>query len=183
MPKMIFEITLSALLTYIIYLYLTREIIKEKDGEAYLIRYFLWKPKKGDKYYLHHIVRSDHDRSEHCHPFNFTSFILWGGYYEIADNQQEDLHRLYDAINPRKAYIGLKPEWKPYNNEEVIRWFGPFSILHRKAAWRHRLLLKNDRSAWTIVKRSPKLREWGFYPNWEFCHNTKYDTKTGVCND
>lgn len=34
---------------------------------------------------LHHILRSDDDRHLHDHPFDFTSFLLTGGYLEITD--------------------------------------------------------------------------------------------------
>ena len=32
--------------------------------------------------YLHKFESSDPDRHFHDHPFNFTSYILWGGYWE-----------------------------------------------------------------------------------------------------
>lgn len=41
------------------------------------------------------------------------------------------------------------------------RRYGPGSILIRPAEWQHRLEL--DRSAWTLVIRFRRVREWGFH--------------------
>lgn len=66
-----------------LHLYIKREVI-ERKSEPYLIRYFLWAPrdKSKSRLYLHHILRSDHDKALHDHPWSFKSLILWGGYWE-----------------------------------------------------------------------------------------------------
>ncbi len=87
---------------------------------------------------IHHIVRSDRDRELHDHPFDFVSLILWGGYVEITPTRFTD------------------PEGTPNHR----RWYGPGSIIRRKAENLHRLELK--RPAWTLVLRGPIRREWGF---------------------
>lgn len=65
---------------------------------------------------------------------------------------------------------------------QSFRWFGPGSILRRGAGWRHRVALPAGNTAWTIIYTTPKLREWGFWPNDKFCHWTKYDSYLGICN-
>ncbi len=148
----------------------TREVIAA-HGEDYLHRYFIWKPKsKGlGRIYLHHILRSDGDRAKHSHPWNFTSLILAGGYFEVADIRQ----------------ASRKESWTLFTNrKEVIKWFGTGSFLKRGAGWRHRLILPKGKTAWTLVHTSGKVREWGFYLDDDrFCHNTKYDNLTGLCDD
>src|SRR6185295_5179340 len=117
----------------------------------------------------HHIVGSDEERALHDHPWNFTSLILKGGYYEYADIRQ-----IPDSDTG----------WKPAAFGQERKWFGRPSLLHRGAGWRHRLELKKGMSAWTLVYTSPKVREWGFYLNGDnFCHHKSFDYFTGLCNE
>lgn len=157
---------------WVSYLYRTRQVIMDEvTGTPYLIRYFIWKPKsKGTgRIYLHHIMRSDHDRAKHSHPWKFTSLILWGGYTEVADIRQIRLH---------------ETGWKYYDRGEMKKWFGAGSLLRRGAGWRHKLVLPEGKTAWTLVKTSKKLNEWGFFIDGDkFCHWKKYDTGTGMCQE
>ncbi len=109
---------------------------------------------------IHHILRSDNDRVMHDHPFSFLSIILWGGYcewrplYEVVPLLQLGLYTHCDLMKP------------------VFKWFGPGSILYRRAEALHRLELpslpadaekgRQERSAWTLVFRGPVRRGWGF---------------------
>jgi len=166
---MILAVVIGLLLIYGLYLYRTREVIPDADGAPYLIRYFLKRFRSFGRFCLHHIMRSDHDRSLHDHPWPFRSLILWGGYYEIVDEEM---------IDPFE-----RSTWKRYRDGQLIKWFGPFSFLKRPAFWTHRLLLKKNRTAWTLVFMGKKEREWGFWlTQHDFCHNSKYDIKTGLCN-
>lgn len=75
------------------------------DGTVYMRRWFFWCPWFGIR--VHHILRSDHDRHLHDHPWDFLSILLWGVYYEalndgrglrfrrwVVRHKAEDLHRL-----------------------------------------------------------------------------------------
>src|SRR5688572_25300457 len=146
---MILGIISLLLLVYLIYLYKTREIIIDADNSPYLIRYFIRRIKNIGKYCLHHIVRSDHDRCLHDHPWPFKSLIIWGGYYEIVDE--------------RMILESDRSLWRPYKDGQLIRWFGPGSILRRPASWSHRIVLKEGKSAWTFVFMGKKERDWGFW--------------------
>lgn len=168
-------------------LYLTREFIMEPDGTVYMIRYFIWKPKDPtntkSRIYLHHFIRSDHDRALHDHPWNFESLILWGGYYEIADRRQIPAFEMIPS--------GGIAKWQPllYNDGQrrenhYMRWFPPLSRISRKAGWRHKVILPEGKKAWTIVKVCGKVREWGFWIDDEkFCKHTNYELSTGICNE
>jgi hypothetical protein len=173
----LFCVLLVTLWNYAHYLHLNREVIRDADGEPYLVRYFLWKPKdkKKGRIYLHHILRSDHDRSKHDHPWNFASLIVWGGYYEIGDMR---------LIHPQESgWKGLIPGTELALGE-LGKYFGTGSLLRRGAGWRHRLILPAGKTAWTIVKTSQKVREWGFHlPDDTFCRNRNYDIKTGLCSE
>ena len=64
-----------------------KRIIYDRDGvNPYMIRYYLWrKPSEGKSYknlFFHKILRSDSDEHLHSHPWNWSSFILWGFYKE-----------------------------------------------------------------------------------------------------
>jgi hypothetical protein len=48
-------------------------------------------------------------------------------------------------------------EWTP----KGVAWRRRFSVLHRPAAWSHRLEL--IRPTWTLVFRFRRCREWGFF--------------------
>lgn len=83
---------------------------------------------------LHNIVRSDADPDMHDHPFDFTSFLLTGGYTEELPGSAGTTSRVY---HPR------------------------FSIVRKRAEDLHRLDL-TDGPVWTIVLTGPRRRDWGF---------------------
>ena len=111
---------------YVIYTVRFREVITLPDKGAYLVRYHLVKtPWRG--YYLHHILRDDTAREAHTHPWAFTSFILWGGYYEITPVQVP-------------VGNGWQYMWEDGQILSYKRWYGPFSIIRHKATDLHRLV-------------------------------------------
>lgn len=58
------------------------------DADVYLTRWVLRGERHtaGSKIFLHCFHRSDYDRALHDHPWRFTSFIIWPGYYEHFEN-------------------------------------------------------------------------------------------------
>lgn len=111
---------------------------------------------------VHHIARSDADCELHDHPFTFVSIILTGGYYE-------------HTIDGRRT------------------WYGPGSVVVRSADNLHRLELLKDldaggpcidreRSAWTLVVRGPRRREWGFLTDrgWQHWQAFTDERRTGT---
>lgn len=87
------------------------------DGDSpYLIRYDLFKSARLKRaLYLHIFVRNDAE-DYHCHPWDFTTIVLWGGYVErfpdgssrlllpgmILKRRAELRHRV-ELVNGRKA--------------------------------------------------------------------------------
>lgn len=112
------------------------------NGDKYLIRYrpFFWVRRHWPRIgwlrglYLHHILRSDRARELHDHPFDFSTRVLWGGYWE---------HLLV-------------------NGEEVRVWRKPGTVIFHRAEDLHRLELEDGRQTWTLFWCGPKYREWGF---------------------
>jgi len=79
---------------------------------------------------IHRILRSDHDRDLHDHPWDYASVILRGGYWEVTDAGR--------------------------------RWYGPGSVVFRRAQHLHRLVLPAGAPATTLFFHRPKSRDWGF---------------------
>jgi len=107
------------------------DITTPQDPSPYMRRWVL-RTSWGDLR-LHHILRSDSDREYHDHPFDFWSFILWGGYWEHSAHYPEG------------------------------KWFGPGSLVQKRAGEAHRLRLPENSPAWTVVWTGPKYRDWGFH--------------------
>lgn len=166
---------------YVLQVLDTKQTIRDQDGSAYLVRYFIWKPKNKNwgRIYLHHILRSDHDRAAHNHPWPYKSLILKGQYreYTTAKNVVDSV----DVAKPNPQ------EWKfsswPVDRETVYADFQAGQYLKRPATWKHRLEIEEGKTVWTLVFIGPKVQEWGFFPHGVFCHWTKYDTHTGLCEE
>lgn len=166
---------------YAIHVLHTVQIIRDADDSAYLVRYFIWKPKNKNwgRIYLHHILRSDHDRALHDHPWIFRSFILKGGYREVTTAQNVVENVEIARPNPQKwDFIN----W-PKDRQHVAAKFKAGQYLKRPANWKHRLELLDGKTAWTLVFIGAKARDWGFYPNGKFCWWKKYNTGTGLCEE
>jgi len=130
------------------------DIVKMVDGkeEMYLRRFhlikrnkFLLKLTKG-KYeglYLHHILRPDEDRHLHDHPWDFSVFVLAGGY-------EEDIpHPKYGSS--WRHGLGL-----------LSRIWHPLSFRSSSAKQLHKISADNFKTTWTLIFVGPKRRKWGF---------------------
>jgi hypothetical protein len=124
---------------------LNRRVIHAPTGEPYLIRWEILRTPWFSILY-HTILRSDWDRALHDHPWNFTSIILSGGYYE---------HVLRSYLGPNFTVVtGGKPS-------EPI-WYGRGRIVRHKATDLHRLELPLGCITRTLVFTGRRSREWGF---------------------
>jgi hypothetical protein len=85
---------------------------------------------------VHRILRSDHGRDPHDHPWPYLTIVLFGGYWE-----------------------------ERYDDEGMCisqRWHGPGSILYRPAGSWHRLDLPPGKDCWTLFITGPYRQGWGF---------------------
>lgn len=140
------------------------------DGDLYMRRW-RFMPEWLPGFRVHNLVRSDKDRELHDHPFDFISIILKGGYFE----------------------------WTPTpDGGQVRKWYGPGSIVVRRAEDLHRIELPlkwevatlaakagggykatswrstEEQQAWTFVIRSRHRREWGFMTPTGWVHWKKF---------
>lgn len=96
---------------------------------------------------IHRILRSDHDRDLHDHPWDYATVILRGGYWEVTDAGK--------------------------------RWYGPGSVLFRRATHLHRLILPAGAPATTLFLHRRKSREWGFRTDGGWVHWRTYTEARG----
>ncbi len=93
---------------------------------------------------VHEILRSDGDRAWHDHPWKwYITIVLLGGYWEHKP--------IYDKSG---LYRG-----------ETRTWYGPGSILLRRAKDLHRLEIPEGATATTLFITGKWVQDWGFVPN------------------
>lgn len=107
--------------------------------------------------YLHHFLRSDYDRALHDHPWSFVSIILRGGYWEAHDQTIDGSMR--------------------------IEWRAPGRVLLRPAEWRHRVILDDGATSWSLVIVGSRERKWGFFLPTGWCWWRKHNYRDAVCED
>jgi len=113
------------------------------DGEEVFDRFILF-DHFGVQLRLHRLRCPVWPTVLHDHPWDFTSVILRGGYYEEMGEMSRG--RTYMAYT-------TKPEWR-----------GPGSVLTRKADIPHNVAtLDKNRDSWSLVFRGRKYRDWGLW--------------------
>lgn len=141
-----------------------RERLHFPDGRLYMTRHRLtpnaWRSHAGQVVLQHFHLGDDH-QPLHDHPFNFVSLILRGGYYEVGTPLRDLLGRWW--LPRSEMYVR--------NGDAVTRyWFGPGRIVRRRTTDKHAVTLRRAymgraTECTTIMWRSAKKKEWGFYPD------------------
>jgi hypothetical protein len=114
-----------------------QEHVRAGDGAAF---------ESGSQVLLHYFARGDDDAALHDHPWNFTTTILQGGYYEHLP--PFDWHPS-DGGGP------------PWDQMRVLRRAG--ETIHRKATDLH-CVGSIIPGTMTLVSTGPRIRPWGFFP-------------------
>lgn len=99
---------------------------------------------------LHWFWRGDEDPDCHDHPFDFWSYVLWGGYTEYGERGY------VSAI--RRAFSG---------------W------VYRPYTWRHRVELRR-RFCLTLVVKRKRRKTWYFYKNGQAIYWKAYILQKGM---
>jgi hypothetical protein len=90
------------------------------------------------------MVRPDADKDPHDHPWDFISWVMWGGYdEEIWPN---------DIKGPRP------PELVPSVFHRAVG-----TIARRLGTHMHRVVKLPRGEAWTFVITNDRYRSWGFW--------------------
>jgi hypothetical protein len=118
------------------------------DDELYLRRFFLTPRSWKTRVFLHHIRKSDAGIFLHDHPWDFTSYVLWGSYVELLKTAVVSPYELTEAGGGRRRH----------------RWLSR----HRyKAEDAHLVNAKKQVVTLCFVKQARRV--WGFFPpeGWE----------------
>lgn len=117
------------------------EHITRADRRPYLTRLIVLRMPLFSVY-LHWFHSSD-DPCLHDHPWGFVSVILAGGYTEWTFEPDGNQRR--------------------FGCDEVPRWYGPGSVLVRRADFAHRIEIDQRRPPLTLVLTGRRVRGWGFF--------------------
>lgn len=94
-----------------------------------------WKLTFGDLFSvrLHHWVKGDPEDYQHAHPWNFLTFVLWGGYDDVGEDREPDLVRAptvrYRPLTWRHSVINVRPNtWTIVFTGRIVKqwrfWIG-----------------------------------------------------------
>lgn len=121
-------------------------------GQLYLVRRILWRrPSFG--IYFHVFHRSDEDRSLHCHPWPWGSFILFPGYWEWLPESW-----IQDPKDPsRQLAVGQKRHLRlPF----TFSGKRPATCTHRVELFK---IFGKEIPALTFFFVGRRAREWGYH--------------------
>lgn len=107
-----------------------------REGDWYMLRWFLIPRNRWLNVYLHKFLRDDDDRALHDHPWWFVSIVLRGSYIEYTPRGWAMRHAGGIAYRPAEHR-------------------------HRVELLRDRI--NQPVPCWTLVITGPKVREWGFW--------------------
>ncbi len=112
--------------------------------DGYMNRYWLfnekWKWRWLPAIRIHAILRRDGDRDIHDHPFDFRTFILFGGYVE------------QDIMGREKICYEGSTYYSRAERFHIITHADPSD----------RFVPAAPKAVWTLVIMSPKRQDWGF---------------------
>lgn len=135
-------------------------------GNIYMRRFILLLPFGLGTIRLHNIMRSDDDRHLHDHPFDFTSFLLNGGYIEAVPCES------CGGTRVERDHAGVSHPCQDCWDGRRRNVWPRFSIVRRSAEALHSLTL--ERPVWTLVFAGPKRRDWGFDTEIGWISNERY---------
>lgn len=141
------------------------------DGEEpYLTRWYLLQSKHL-AVYLHKFHRSD-SPDLHDHPWSFISIVLWRGYIEETFRKQPKLipEEMYSSSVTKTARYSPIAHSSDLQRKRI--W--PGTILFRSATHAHRVLLIDDKPAYTLLINFGYIRQWGFFTKKNWKHFINY---------
>jgi hypothetical protein len=181
----LFEWAMTKLFPYV-------DIHRDGTNAIYLRRFFIYprdkdfgKNKGKGRIYLHKFYRGDEDPHLHDHPWPYESLILTRGYFEETPMYEAQDFRQFmpdeDFVRSEIVDGNGDQSW-PKNWRRRI-FYKPWTLLQRPAVWKHRVILKDGKPVWTLIRTGKKERSWGFWTDdaseLDFCPWRQYDQ--GVC--
>lgn len=106
---------------------------------------------------VHHWLASDDQRYPHDHAWWFLTFVVRGGYTDIANV-------VPDRLSTRSVTIS------DHVRAPTVRF--------RPSAHRHKVKV-DPGGAWTVLVTGPPVRDWGFYVDGQFKRMRRYFREHG----
>lgn len=126
------------------------QTIGDDPDNLYLKRWFLTPRSPHGNVYLHVILRSDDDRALHDHPWDNSSLIIDGGYFEHA---------------PGGIVIWREPGW---SGDRKAGQAHRLELDHQDG---------RNVPCVSLFMTGPKVREWGFHCDGGWRHWEEFDVK------
>lgn len=128
-------------------------------NDLYMTRYTLLEWGNKFQICIHVFHRSDAD-DLHDHPWNFVTIPLWRGYMEEVPILQK-----FGYTKPTKTRVRTR--------------IYPLIPYFREATHRHRVILRNNKRAVTLVFMGPYIRRWGFWVDDQWVYWKRYFKEKG----
>lgn len=107
---------------------------------------------------LHRIMRADHDRDLHNHPFDYRTFVVKGAYAEVFEEPSEH-----------------SPEWRAHG----YRWIHAGGTETGNQDKYHRIDVVPKRGVWTLFFMTRNTGGWGFNVDGQHVDSTRYLLRKG----
>jgi len=124
---------------------------------------------------VHEILRSDREFHLHSHPWSFISIILKGGYWELTPVyiKRADGWEYYQKAPTRRSEKVVLQE---KGEKEIFwkTWYGPGSVLYRKAGTFHKVILPEGEITTTLFFTGKQKIDWGFLRDGAFVFWREY---------
>lgn len=123
--------------------------------DGYMERFWLVRPSRwtfGLGVRVHHILRSDHDRDMHSHPWWNFSLILRGQYWEVMPAHKDEPGAHFGG------YVNLNEPFRMSQRK-------PGDLVFRRRMARHKLMLFRG-PVWTFFVTGPESKDdskWGYF--------------------
>lgn len=130
-------------------LFKTVKIIKSKEGVLHFKRFAIIECKLFN-IYIHWIYKADEDEHLHDHPWNYTSIVLSGKFWEAVKNTKENENK-YEMNNLSSG-----------------------SISSQKAERTHKVYMLLSKKIITLFFTGPRFREWGYDVDGKWIDNVTY---------
>lgn len=125
---------------------------------------------------VHEILRSDREFHLHSHPWTFITLILFGGYWELRPVWLEGKDGWHYYQDKPRHDSEIIEEIGPEGEREVFykTWYGPGSIIRRKAGEYHRVILPEGQITTTLFMTGQQQVDWGFLREGRFVFWREY---------
>lgn len=173
--------------------------LQDLDGSLYMGRWWIVAPNTwqssvlrkltGGKYHtirLHRIMRHDHDRDKHSHPFSYLSYILKGWYDEVFEDGVRIARRTPDGFwttgfDGQDGWHAVEPFHTC--DKQGRRKVSAGDFVYGAEDKFHRIQQVSAGGVWTMFCMSENVDAWGFLVDHQLVPAAKYLLRKGWPKD